>query len=161
MFTNMVGRTYRSATTKGRGRGRGRSSAESMSSCERGVLLTRTTIQTVCLNRSDKDKKGRPFMVGLVGCEAMRACLKTHPVRAPGLQRMAVSAVSCRPRALSRWKTGPSLHHSITPSLRFPHVLAPTCCRSFRSSGSSLARWPISRYFLARASSPVARRTRA
>src|SRR6266498_3923432 len=34
------------------------------------------------------------------------ACLKTRPVRAPGLQRMAISAVSCRPRVLTRRGAG-------------------------------------------------------
>ena len=37
---------------------------------------------------------------------ALRACLKTRPVRAPGLQCVAISAVSCRPRALTRRGAG-------------------------------------------------------
>src|SRR5450759_880322 len=38
----------------------------------------------------------------LVLAKLLRACLKTRPVRGPGLHRMAVWAVSCRPRALTR-----------------------------------------------------------
>ena len=41
---------------------------------------------------SNGSKTGKP----------LRACLKTRPVRAPGLQATGFSAKSCRPRALTR-----------------------------------------------------------
>jgi hypothetical protein len=34
--------------------------------------------------------------------QILRACLKTRPVRGPGLQELEILAVSCRPRALTR-----------------------------------------------------------
>ena len=40
-------------------------------------------------------------VVGVRGTN-LRACLKTRPVRAPGLQATGFSAKSCRPRALTR-----------------------------------------------------------
>ena len=49
---------------------------------------------------------GRQSCRGFQARRTLRACLKTRPVRAPGLQRMAVSAVSCRPRALTRRSAG-------------------------------------------------------
>ena len=37
--------------------------------------------------------------------DRLRACLKTRPVRAPGLQPAGLPAQSCRPRALTRRST--------------------------------------------------------
>ena len=52
----------------------------------------------------------------------VRACLKTRPVRAPGLQATGFSAKACRPRALTR---------------RFPRVFKPAL--SLRLRGPRLA----------------------
>ena len=54
----------------------------------------------------------------------LRACLKTRPVRVPGLQRTGCSANSCRPRALTR-RSPRVFKHALSPG-RDGRNVAPT-----------------------------------
>ena len=54
----------------------------------------------------------------------LRACLKTRPVRAPGLQGVGFPAKPCRPRALTRRPAGVFKHALMAPSLIFAGLLA-------------------------------------
>jgi len=52
--------------------------------------------------RCRSSSSGEPLTAAIPNRRALRACLRTCPVRGPGLQEVEILAVSCRPRALTR-----------------------------------------------------------
>ena len=62
----------------------------------------------------------------------LRACLKTRPVRAPGLQATGFSAQSCRPCALTR-RFSRAFKHALNRPLVADRPQGPACTNPWRS----------------------------